>query len=150
VQGQQSVSSLSTSLHYLQAAAALLRNFCEALLLANIKPNRIMLQTGAKIYGIHLGPATTPQEETDPRVTLEPNFYYPQEDFLWEFCKKQDIDCNICMPASIPGAVSDAAMNIVFPLRVYASVQKHLGEKLEFPTDLQVWDSNVCMSSCQM
>jgi hypothetical protein len=30
---------------------ALLQNFCEALPLADIKPKRIMLQTGAKNYG---------------------------------------------------------------------------------------------------
>jgi hypothetical protein len=109
-----------------------------------------MLQTGAKNYGVHLGPTATPQEETAPRVTLEPNFYYPQEDFLWAFCKKQGIDWNICMPSGILGAVPDAAMNMVFPLGVYASVQKHLGEKLEFPADLQAWEANICMSSSKM
>ena len=109
-----------------------------------------MLQTGAKNYGIHLGPAAIPQEETAPRVTLEPNFYYPQEDFLWDFCAKQDITWNVCMPAGILGAVPDAAMNVVFPLGIYASVQKHLGEPLAFPTDLQAWESNRCMSSSKM
>ena len=109
-----------------------------------------MLQTGAKNYGVHLGPAATPQEETAPRVTLEPNFYYPQEDFLWEFCKKEGIEWNVCMPASILGAVPDAAMNLVFPLGVYASVRKHLGEKLEFPNDLQSWETTRCMSSSKM
>jgi hypothetical protein len=109
-----------------------------------------MLQTGAKNYGVHLGPSAIPQEETAPRVTLEPNFYYPQEDFLWSFCKKQDIGWNICMPAAILGAVPDAAMNLVFPLGVYASVQKHLGEKLEFPYDLHAWETNRCMSSSKM
>lgn len=109
-----------------------------------------MLQTGAKNYGVHLGPSATPQEETAPRVTLEPNFYYPQEDFLWSFCKRHAIDWNVCMPAGILGAVPDAAMNLVFPLGVYASVQKHLGEKLEFPCDLQAWEVNRCMSSSKM
>ncbi|KAG9187337.1 hypothetical protein G6011_05208 [Alternaria panax] len=129
---------------------ALLKNFCEALPVANIKPKRIMLQTGAKNYGVHLGPTATPQEETAPRVTLEPNFYYSQEDSLWDFCKKQDIGWNICMPSGILGAVPDAAMNIVFPLGVYASVRKHLGEKLEFPTDLHAWEATACMSSSKM
>ena len=109
-----------------------------------------MLQTGAKNYGIHLGPAAVPQEETAPRVTLEPNFYYAQEDFLWSFCKTHSIDWNVCMPSGILGAVPDAAMNLVFPLGVYASVQKHLGEKLEFPCDLQAWEVNRCMSSSKM
>ncbi|KAH7346027.1 NAD dependent epimerase/dehydratase family protein-like protein [Pyrenochaeta sp. MPI-SDFR-AT-0127] len=129
---------------------ALLQNFCEALPLANIKPKRIMLQTGAKNYGVHLGPAAVPQEEFAPRITLEPNFYYPQEDFLWDFCKQYSINWNICMPAGILGAVPDAAMNLVFPLGVYASVQKHLGEKLEFPCDLRSWEVDRCMSSSKM
>jgi hypothetical protein len=129
---------------------ALLKNFCEALPLANIQPKRIMLQTGAKNYGIHLGPAGNPQEETAPRVTLEPNFYYPQEDFLWDFCKKHSVEWNVCMPSGILGAVPDAAMNLVFPLGVYASVQKHLGEKLEFPCDVSAWDATRCLSSSMM
>lgn len=109
-----------------------------------------MLQTGAKNYGVHLGPSATPQEETAPRITLEPNFYYPQEDFLWSFCAAHSIDWNICMPAGILGAVPDAAMNLVFPLGVYASVQKHLHERLEFPCDLAAWEVNRCMSSSKL
>lgn len=54
------------------------------------------------------------------------------------------------MPAGILGAVPDAAMNLVFPLGVYASVQKHLGKKLVFPSDLQSWEVNRCMSSSKM
>ncbi|KAF1833745.1 NAD dependent epimerase/dehydratase family protein-like protein [Decorospora gaudefroyi] len=129
---------------------ALLENFCNALPLASIKPKRIMLQTGAKNYGVHLGPAAVPQEETAPRVTIEPNFYYAQEDFLWDFCKKQSIEWNVCMPSHILGAVRDAAMNFVFPLGVYASVQKHLGEKLEFPNDLKAWEMITCVSSSKI
>lgn len=55
----------------------LLSNFVEAIKLAEIKPKRFMLQTGAKNYGVHLGPTKVPQEESDPRVEFEPNFYYP-------------------------------------------------------------------------
>ncbi|KAH7083414.1 NAD dependent epimerase/dehydratase family protein-like protein [Paraphoma chrysanthemicola] len=129
---------------------ALLQNFCEALPLAHIQPKGIMLQTGAKNYGVHLGPSAHPQEETAPRVTLEPNFYYPQEDYLWDFCKKHSIDWNVCMPSSILGAVPDAAMNMVFPLGVYASVRKHLSEKLEFPCDLKQWENTRCLSTSMM
>ncbi len=57
--------------------AALLRNFLAALDIARITPKRFLLQTGAKNYGVHIGPARTPMVESDPRVTLEPNFYYP-------------------------------------------------------------------------
>jgi len=54
------------------------------------------------------------------------------------------------MPSGILGAVPDAAMNLVFPLGVYASIQKHLGEKLEYPCDLKAWETNRCLSSSMM
>jgi hypothetical protein len=40
-------------------------------------------------------------------------------------------------------------MNILFPLAVYASVQKFLGDSLDFPGDWQGWD-NVHMQSSAM
>ena len=128
----------------------LLSNFLEALPVAGIKPKRIMLQTGAKNYGLHLGSTALPQEESDPRVTLEPNFYYPQEDFLWSYCKKHNIGWNVCMPSFILGAVPDAAMNVCFPLAVYAAVTKKLGEKLEYPGDLRSWEAPQVQSSSIM
>ena len=62
--------------------SALLDNFLKALPIANLEPKRVLLQTGAKNYGVHLGRARAPYVESDPRVTLEPNFYYPQEVYL--------------------------------------------------------------------
>ena len=90
--------------------SALLSNFLEAMKIASITPKRFMLQTGAKNYGVHLGPTKVPQEESDPRVTLEPNFYYPQEDLVDEDCRNTGCGWNICMPGPILGAVPDAAM----------------------------------------
>jgi hypothetical protein len=45
---------------------ALLKNFCEALPLAGIKPKRIMLQTGAKNYGYSLPVLRTPLPSIPP------------------------------------------------------------------------------------
>jgi len=60
----------------------LFNNFLNALTISNIIPRRLLLQTGGKHYGIHLGPTLSPQEEIDPRFHGEPNFYFAQEDFL--------------------------------------------------------------------
>ncbi|KFY76024.1 hypothetical protein V499_04141 [Pseudogymnoascus sp. VKM F-103] len=125
----------------------LLSNFLESLALNSIKPRRFMLQTGAKHYGGQFGSNLAPQEESDPRVLLEPNFYYDQEDCLWAYCKKHDIKWNVIRPAFILGAVPDAAMNVCFPLAVYASVRRHLGQPLDFPYDLTAWDMSVTQSS---
>jgi hypothetical protein len=120
--------------------SALLDNFLNALPLADLKPKRILLQTGAKNYGVHLGRARAPYLESDPRVTLEPNFYYPQEDLLWKYCKANDVSWNIICPAWIIGAVNNAAMNALHPLAVYAAVQAHKGEPLHFPGDIEAWN----------
>ncbi|EMC98635.1 hypothetical protein BAUCODRAFT_119950 [Baudoinia panamericana UAMH 10762] len=130
--------------------ALLLSNFLEAIKLASIKPKRFMLQTGAKNYGVHLGPTKVPQEETDPRVTLEPNFYYPQEDLLFDYSKTSGCGWAICMPGPILGAVPDAAMNVAFPLAVYCAVCRKLGRPLEFPGDIESWRMAQSCSSSMM
>ncbi|KAK1073108.1 hypothetical protein LTR74_002074 [Friedmanniomyces endolithicus] len=128
----------------------LVSNFLDALKVAGITPKRFMLQTGAKNYGVHLGPTKVPQEETDQRVTLEPNFYYAQEDLLTKFCAETGSAWNICMPGPILGAVPDAAMNAAFPLAVYCAVSRKLGQPLEFPGDAASWQMNQSMSSSMM
>lgn len=127
-----------------------MRNFLEGQALSKTLPKRVLLQFGAKYYGVHLGPAAVPLEESDPRVTLEPNFYYPQDDFLREFAQKHGIEWNTTRPSWIPGAVPDAAMNLCLPLAVYATVQKYLGKPLEYPADLTAWETNQEMSSAKM
>ncbi|KAK3066566.1 hypothetical protein LTR53_017034 [Teratosphaeriaceae sp. CCFEE 6253] len=129
--------------------SSLLSNFLEGMKIAGITPRRFMLQTGAKNYGVHLGPTKLPQEETDPRVTLEPNFYYP-EDLVSKYCKDTGCGWNLCMPGPILGGVPDAAMNAAFPLAVYCAVSKKLGQPLEFPGDIASWQMNQSMSSSMM
>ncbi|CZT25122.1 uncharacterized protein RCC_10851 [Ramularia collo-cygni] len=128
----------------------LLCNFLEAMKKASITPKRFMLQTGAKNYGGHLGPTRLPQEETDPRVPDEDNFYYFQEDLLFAWCKETGCGWNIHMPGPIVGAVPNAAMNCAFPLAVYASVAKKLDQALVFPGDISSWQMPQSMSSAQL
>ncbi|KAK3623864.1 hypothetical protein LTR22_024197 [Elasticomyces elasticus] len=90
---------------------------------------------------------------------LGPNFYYLQEDLLYRYCKKHDVSWNVICPVSIPdcglrehqtitsealkfGALpqpASAAMNALHPLAVYAAVQAHKDEKLEYPGDFLAW-----------
>jgi nucleoside-diphosphate-sugar epimerase len=142
----------SDALEMCRVNSLLLDNFLAALVKAEIEPERFMLQTGAKNYGVHLGPTKLPQEESDPRVTLEPNFYYPQEDSLFKYCREQSPSTrwNILMPGPILGAVPDAAMNGAFPLAVYAAVCRHRGLPLEFPADVASWQMHQSTSSAMM
>ncbi len=137
--------------------AGLLDHFLRGLEAAKLRPKRFLLQTGAKHYGFHMGPATSPSFESDPRVTLEPNFYYPQEDLLAEYCRRQsqtgtDSTCqwNVVRPSYIIGAVRDNLLNHMVGIAVYASVQAHLGQALAFPGDYVAWDREYCQSTATM
>lgn len=129
---------------------ALLSNFLQALPLAAIRPKRVLLQTGAKYYGLHLGPTATPMEEADPRHGIQGNFYFPQEDLLAEYCAKHDATWVVTRPCFILGAVEAAAMNILWPLSVYATIQAHLGLPLEFPGDVAAWDAEKHQSTATL
>lgn len=72
---------------------AMLRNFLEALEISGIgkEVKRIILVTGAKQYGVHLGPVKNPMEESDPWLEggeWPPNFYYVQQRVLKEAGEK--------------------------------------------------------------
>ncbi|KAK5274519.1 hypothetical protein LTR99_004773 [Exophiala xenobiotica] len=130
--------------------AALLRNFLAALELASLKPRRVLLQTGAKQYGFHMGPATSPSFESDPRVLLENNFYYPQEDLLFDYCRRNSAQWNVVRPSYIIGAVRDNLLNHMVGLSVYGAVQAHLKRPLAFPGDYVAWDREYCQSTAML
>lgn len=150
VNGMYNLIFLNNRSKLMHQTVQLLHNFLEGLALAQALPKTVLLQLGAKYYGLHLGPISLPPEESDPRVHLEPNFYYNQEDLLKDFASKHGISWATTRPSWIPGAVPDAAMNLCLPLAIYASVQKHLGNALEYPADLTAWESNQTLSSAQM
>ncbi|KAL4992092.1 hypothetical protein BDW68DRAFT_150493 [Aspergillus falconensis] len=127
--------------------STLLKNFLSALQQANLHPKRFLLQTGAKQYGFHIGPATNPSFETDPRVPLESNFYYPQEDALASYCAATGVGWNVVRPSYIIGAVHDGALNHMIGLAIYASIQAHLNQPLYFPGDYVAWDREFCQST---
>lgn len=122
----------------------LLKNFLDGLKVANLVPKRFMLQTGAKHYGFHIGPATNPSFESDPRVKLESNFYYNQEDLLAEYCEETGAAWNVVRPSYIIGAVRDNSLNFWPGIAIYAAVQKELRKSLEFPGDFAAWDKEQC------
>jgi hypothetical protein len=128
----------------------LLCNFLSALRIASITPKRFLLQTGAKNYGGHLGPTLNPPVESDPRVDIEPNFYYPQEDALFEYCSETGAKWNVIRPAWIIGAVVNAQMNAMYGVGVYAAVQAHLGKTLEFPGSITDWTQEHAHSTAML
>ncbi|KAK4505209.1 hypothetical protein PRZ48_003172 [Zasmidium cellare] len=104
----------------------------------------------AEVNGFHIGPATNPSFESDPRVTLESNFYYPQEDLLFDFCKDTGAQWSVVRPSYIIGAVRDNTLNFWPGIAVYAAVQKYLGRPLQFPGDFTAWDKESCQSTAML
>ncbi|KAG4073566.1 hypothetical protein HA402_000790 [Bradysia odoriphaga] len=132
--------------------SALFENFLRALEEANVKPRRVLLQTGAKNYGVHIGRARTPACESDPQPkNLQPNFYYDQEKSLFEYCERNPTTgWNIIRPGLIVGAVTNAQMNGLHPFAVYAAVQAHRGLPIRFGGDWKNWQDSCCYSTARL
>ena len=62
----------------------MLVNSVSAIAKASRSLQRVVLVTGTKYYGTHLGPLKTPMRETDPRH-MPPDFYFDQIDWLTAF-----------------------------------------------------------------
>lgn len=93
---------------------------------------RVVLVTGTKYYGMHLGPFRTPAKESDSRH-LGPNFYFDQIDWLAEFQKGKRWDWAELRPHGLCGFSPGTAMSLMPALAVYAAISKEVGLPLKFP-----------------
>ncbi|KAH7182346.1 uncharacterized protein B0J16DRAFT_363284 [Fusarium flagelliforme] len=114
-------------------------NLLDGLRISGLTPRRILLQTGGKNYGMHIGRVRTPLVESDPQPRhLQDNFYYHQEDALKRYCAEHPgTGWNVIRPFGVIGSAASAAITTFHPFAVYASVQAHKGEPLAFGGD---WD----------
>jgi nucleoside-diphosphate-sugar epimerase len=110
----------------------MLVNSISAIARANRALQRIVLVTGTKYYGVHLGPLKTPMRETDPRH-MPPDFYFDQIDWLTDFQRGKKWSFTELRPQTLCGFAPGAAMSIMPALAVYAAVSKELGQPLRFP-----------------
>jgi nucleoside-diphosphate-sugar epimerase len=94
--------------------------------------DRVVLVTGTKYYGSHLGPYRTPAKEGDPRHD-GPNYYFDQIDWLAAFQRGKRWSWTELRPQTLCGFAPGTAMSIVPVIAVYASICKELGEPLRFP-----------------
>ena len=96
------------------------------------KLERVVLVTGTKYYGSHLGPYKTPAKESDPRHE-GPNYYFDQVDWLTAFQRGKRWTWTELRPQTLCGFAPGTAMSIVPVIAVYAAICKELGEPLRFP-----------------
>ncbi|HSG75831.1 MAG TPA: SDR family oxidoreductase [Burkholderiales bacterium] len=99
---------------------------------ASSKLERVVLVTGTKYYGSHLGPFKTPAKEDDPRHA-GPNYYFDQIDWLAEYKKGKRWSWTELRPQTLCGFAPGTAMSIVSVIAVYAAMRKELGLPLAFP-----------------
>ena len=111
---------------------AMLVNSVSAIERASDRLERVVLVTGTKYYGSHLGPFKTPAREDDPRH-LPPDFYFDQIDWLSAFQRGKRWSWTEVRPQTLCGFSPGTAMSILSVIAVYASISKALGLPLRFP-----------------
>lgn len=115
--------------------AAMIRNLFDGIEAAPLR--HAALVTGLKHY---LGSFDdyarvkpyTPFLESSPRLP-GPNFYYAQEDVLFEMAAKRGFAWSVHRPHTMIGFVIGNAMNMAVTLAVYASICKHTGRPFVYP-----------------
>lgn len=115
--------------------AAMIRNLFDGIEAAPLR--HAALVTGLKHY---LGSFEdyakvtpyTPFLESSPRLP-GPNFYYAQEDVLFEMAKKRGFAWSVHRPHTMIGLAIGNAMNMAVTLAVYASICKHTGRPFVYP-----------------
>ena len=101
---------------------------------------RVVLVTGTKYYGVHLGPLKTPMRETDPRHA-PPNYYFDQIDWLASYQRGKSWDWVELRPQTLCGFAPGSPMSIIPAIAVYAAISKALGRPLRFPGKRGAYDT---------
>lgn len=106
----------------------------------------VALVTGLKHY---LGPfeayakagslPETPLREEQPRLEY-PNFYYAQEDAVYEAAARDHFTWSIHRPHTVIGYAIGNLMNMGITLAVYASICKETGSKFIWPGSAAQWN----------
>ena len=115
---------------------AMIRNLLEGITLAST-PRHVALVTGLKHY---LGPfeaygqggQTTPFREDQPRLDVA-NFYYDQEDELFEAADKHGFTWSVHRPHTLIGYAIGNVMNMGSTLAAYATICRETGRPFVFP-----------------
>ena len=103
----------------------ILVNSVTAITRAAPRLKRVVLVTGTKYYGVHLGPLKTPMRETDPRH-MPPDYYFDQIDWLTAYQRGKGWDWVELRPQTLCGFSPGSPMSILPAIAVYAAISHHL------------------------
>ena len=129
----------------------MLSNFLDALdsTGASKKLKRVILVTGAKQYGLHLGRPKNPMVESDPRIDgpdRPPNFYYNQQDILKERASRASWDWVVTYPNDVIGFAKNNFMNLCTSLGLYTAINKQLSGTLPWPGGEYFYHASTCFT----
>jgi nucleoside-diphosphate-sugar epimerase len=128
-------SRQATEAENIRVNGQMVRNLLDAV--ASRPPKHVALVTGLKHY---LGPfeayakakPITPFREEQPRLPYE-NFYYEQEDVVFENAWRQGYSWSVHRPHTLIGYAVGNAMNMAATLGAYAAICKETGKPFVFP-----------------
>ena len=128
---------MKTEAENCQINGAMVRNVLEAFVACGAPLKHVALVTGTKHY---LGPfelyarnkPDTPFREDQPRLPGE-NFYYVQEDILFDYAARQGFSWSVHRPHTIVGYALGNAMNLGVTLACYATICAAADRPFIFP-----------------
>jgi nucleoside-diphosphate-sugar epimerase len=119
---------------------AMLRSLLDGLEAVGAPVERVVLYQGAKIYGVHLGPASAPFYEDENPRHLGPNFYQTQEDELRARAAAGGPSWSILRPDVVVGDAAGNAMNIATVIGAFAALSRATGSAFRFPGSAKVYE----------
>jgi nucleoside-diphosphate-sugar epimerase len=120
--------------------SAMLRNLLDGLASVGAPIARVVLYQGAKVYGVHLGPVTTPFYEDENPRPIGPNFYFSQERELQRRRAAGGAAWSILRPDVVVGDAAGNAMNIATVIGAYAALCAADGAAFRFPGSRRTYD----------
>lgn len=131
-----------TASEAVKANLAILNNLLDGVERASAQVGHIVLITGGKAYGSHLGPYKTPARERDRRV-MGPMFYYDQADAIREWADRRGAAWTEIRPDGIIGPSIGSPMNLLQGIAAFAAVSREQGIPLRFPGSFSAWSRHV-------
>ena len=127
----------------IEVNGAMLRNVLEATG-ATGTVEHVCLVTGLKHYlgpfeAYAQNPAKPPFRESQPRLDHE-NFYYTQEDILWDAAGRFGFTWSVHRPHTVIGFALGNAMNMGVTLAVYGTLARESGIPFAFPGSPEQYD----------
>jgi nucleoside-diphosphate-sugar epimerase len=120
--------------------SAMLRNLLDGLEAVGAPVQRVVLYQSAKVYGVHLGPVTTPFYEDENPRPIGPNFYFTQQRELQRRRAAGGPDWSILRPDVVVGDAAGNAMNIATVIGAYAALSAADGAAFRFPGSRKTYD----------